>query len=152
MFCTNCGCEIADDAVFCPHCGVKNADALYDQQEATQPQPASAVTEDADFKAAAKKYWYCFLFPLVFFVPILNNGRQHPGNADVANSALWVLILTFGLNILGAFVWGFLSSILSLCSIVVSGFSFVNFILSLCGKAVQIPLLGSVKIIKSEKS
>lgn len=51
-FCTNCGAELADDALFCPHCGISFAEA---EAPATpeEPFPGTVLPESQEAQAPA---------------------------------------------------------------------------------------------------
>lgn len=149
MFCKNCGKEIENG--ICPNCG--NVESTAIQQsfpsvngfENSQEQP---IDEKAVYRAAAKKYWYAFLIPVLFFVPIMKENKNEAGNIDVANNALWILILNIAATILNSFFSGFLGTMFSLVSSAVGVFAFVMFICAVSGNGIKVPCLGDIKIIK----
>ena len=141
MFCKNCGKEIENGV--CPNCrSIENTAA---QQPFQQEQP---IDEKAVYRAAAKKYWYAFLIPVLFFVPIMKENKNEAGNIDVANNALWILILNIAATILNSFFSGFLGTMFSLVSSAVGVFAFVMFICAVSGNGIKVPCLGDIKIIK----
>lgn len=111
--------------------------------------PPQMAVNDADYKIAAKNNWYCYLFPILFFLPILNENKNIPGNKDVANNVLWLFILNVG-NVLLKSIFAN-TSLYGLFSFVNFGFTIfaiVVFITVCCGKAMRVPVLDKVKIIK----
>ncbi len=100
----------------------------------------SAMSEDEAYRYQAKKQWYCFLFPILFFLPILNEKKDVPGNKKVANNALIVL----GVSVLVGIITGLtpyslrgLDTILTLAEF---AFSLTMLITALTGKAIKLPL------------
>lgn len=129
MFCEKCGAEMLDGV--CPNC----------KDEGVEAQPV--LDADEAYRVASKANWYCYLLPIFFFVPILKEKKNIPGNIDVANNALWLLILAAIAPILANFI-----SILSILSAVVSIFSIVMAVKAYKGEAMEIPYLSDIKIIK----
>lgn len=108
------------------------------------------ICDDEAYKIAAKNNWYCFLLPILFFLPILDDKKNIPGNKDVANTTLWILILNVGINILRSIFSG-IGAIyypLWLLSSAVSIFAIVAFVMALAGKAICVPGLKDVKFFK----
>lgn len=108
--------------------------------------------ENAVYQASAKKHWYCYLVPLLFFIPVLNNGKADPGNLDVANNTLWLFILEVGATlirrILSSLGLSLLSGVFGVLSTLVSIFTLAAFICAVSGNAFKIPKLEKIKIIK----
>lgn len=95
---------------------------------------------------------YCYLVPLLFFIPILNNGKTVPGNLDVANNTLWLFILEVGVTllrrILSSLGLSLLSGVFGVLSTLVGILTLAAFICAISGNAFKIPKLGEIKIIK----
>lgn len=129
--------------------GPTNSNANFNYNQQTAPVETD---KDAAYKAAAKRYWYCFLLPILFFIPITDEYKTYECNKKVANNALWVLILNVAGSVLGTVFSSFEINILSLaCSLIVfvNGiFATVAFICALAGKGIRMPIFGNIKIIK----
>lgn len=99
-----------------------------------------------------RELWECQLVPLLFFIPILNNGKTVPGNLDVANNTLWLFILEVGVTllrrILSSLGLSLLSGVFGVLSTLVGIFTLATFICAVSGNAFKIPKLGEIKIIK----
>ena len=134
MFCNKCGAEMVDNV--CPSCGATEA------TEATEATPIMASGDEA-YRKAAKEYWYCFLFPLLFFLPILKEKKKVPGNIDVANNALWLFII----NIAATAISGF-ASFLSILPAAVVVLYIVMAVKAYKNDAMKLPTVGDIKIIK----
>lgn len=108
--------------------------------------------ENAVYQASAKKHWYCYLVPLLFFIPVLNNGKADPGNLDVANNTLWLFILEVGVTlirrILSSLGLSLLSGVFGVLSTLVGILTLAAFICAISGNAFKIPKLEKIKIIK----
>lgn len=120
-----------------------------DVQSETQPD------EDAAYKAAAKKYWYCFLLPILFFIPISDEYKKYDCNKDVASNVLWIFILNFACTIvsriLASIGSGFMSSmalVVNLIGAAVGIFAIVAAIKGAKGNGVRVPLVGNKRIFK----
>lgn len=114
-----------------------------------QGAPSQADYDKAIYRAAAKKYWYCFFFPILFFIPILKDNKLEPGSADVANNVLWIFILNFATTFLyNISSSNFFTGIFGLLSTVCSIFALVAFICAACGKGIKVPFFEKIKIIK----
>lgn len=124
-----------------------NGNINYNQQT-VQPE----ADKDAAYKAAAKRYWYCFLLPILFFIPITDEYKTYECNKEVANNALWVLILNVAGSVLGSAFSSFEINVLSLvCSLIVFAngiFATVAFICALAGKGIRMPIFGNIRIVK----
>lgn len=158
MFCENCGNEITNGENVCPVCGVKNnfyednnpnQDYSDDMNQNAQPynyNDYNAVDEDEAYRTQAKKQWYCFLFPILFFIPMLKDKKDIPGNKEVANAALIVFLVNLIVVIINKVINNITDG-----SVITSLLSFANFVFeltmlisALCNKAIKLP----IKIIK----
>lgn len=128
-----------------------------DVQSETQPktQLDTQPDEDAAYKAAAKKYWYCFLLPILFFIPISDEYKKYDCNKDVASNVLWIFILNFACTIvsriLASIGGGFMSSmalVVNLIGAAVGIFAIVAAIKGAKGNGIRVPLVGDKKIFK----
>ncbi len=83
MFCSNCGHEIDDNAVFCPHCGVST-------QQVSAPQPQTQTASQKNGIVIAAKVFIiigmvfgCWMIlPLIFGglgLSALNKGKPSIG-------------------------------------------------------------------------
>lgn len=121
----------------------------HDVQSETQPD------EDVAYKAAAKKYWYCFLLPILFFIPISDEYKKYDCNKDVASNVLWIFILNLACTvvsrILASIGGGFISSmalVVNLIGAAVGIFAIVAAIKGAKGNGVRVPLVGNKRIFK----
>ena len=128
-----------------------------DVQSKTQPETQldTQPDEDAAYKAAAKKYWYCFLLPILFFIPISDEYKKYDCNKDVASNVLWIFILNFACTIvsriLASIGGGFMSSmalVVNLIGAAVGIFAIVAAIKGAKGNGIRVPLVGDKKIFK----
>lgn len=124
-------------------------DVQSETQLDTQPD------EDAAYKAAAKKYWYCFLLPILFFIPISDEYKKYDCNKDVASNVLWIFILNFACTIvsriLASIGGGFMSTmalVVNLIGAAVGIFAIVAAIKGAKGNGVRVPLVGNKRIFK----
>ena len=124
-------------------------DVQSETQSETQPD------EDAAYKAAAKKYWYCFLLPILFFIPISDEYKKYDCNKDVASNVLWIFILNFACTvvsrILASIGSGFMSSmalVVNLIGAAVGIFAIVAAIKGAKGNGVRVPFVGNKRIFK----
>ena len=128
-----------------------------DVQSKTQPETQldTQPDEDAAYKAAAKKYWYCFLLPILFFIPISDEYKKYDCNKDVASNVLWIFILNFACTIvsriLASIGGGFMSTmalVVNLIGAAVGIFAIVAAIKGAKGNGIRVPLVGDKKIFK----
>lgn len=67
MFCTNCGKQLAEDALFCPNCGARNSTAPQPQAaDPVQPQPFAAPVQPQPVAAPqqdAQQAWQAYQQP-----------------------------------------------------------------------------------------
>lgn len=135
MFCEKCGKEMNGER--CENCG-------HVIEPAVNVEP---VNVEDNYEAKAKKYWYCFLFPILFFIPMVKEKGNENAMA-VANNVLWLMILNVGIGIASPFFSGVLLTLLNLLSVAISVFAIVAAIKACIGKGIKVPGLGDVKIIK----
>lgn len=128
-----------------------------DVQSETQPETQldTQPDEDAAYKAAAKKYWYCFLLPILFFIPISDEYKKYDCNKDVASNVLWIFILNFACTIvsriLASIGGGFMSTmalVVNFIGAAVGIFAIVAAIKGAKGNGIRVPLVGDKKIFK----
>ena len=100
----------------------------------------SAMSEDDAYRYQAKQQWYCFLMPILFFLPILNEKKDIPGNKAVANNTLLMLLLGFLVVIIRTitpYSLGFVDTILGFAQL---AFNVTMFVTAVTGKAIKLPL------------
>ena len=71
MYCTKCGAEMQDDAVFCQKCGTKVSASEQTSTETTQQEVAKKTQKQPDVQkdSILKKVW-----------SICTHGTTNPGN------------------------------------------------------------------------
>ena len=97
MFCNNCGKEIDDNAVVCPHCGVAVNTKSYNGQSQFQPQADNNTIAIVGFV-------FSFLFALVGLICSIvgfnkakNEGAPHIG---LALAGIIISAISMGLSVL----------------------------------------------------
>lgn len=105
------------------------------------------------YKLAAKRYWYVFLIPILFFIPITDKFKGYDCNKEVANNALWILIINVVGNVLATLFSSCdgISALSGVFSLIVTAngiFALVAMICALSGKGIKMPGLGKVRIVK----
>ncbi len=149
MFCRTCGNKLEENEKVCKICGTETEIPVAEIEVKFTP-----TSEEEAYRVAAKHYWYCFICPILFFIPILDKekGKDIPSGIEVANNTLWLLILSIGISALKTIIASFyipiLPTILSLCSIAVSVFTLVAWIMALCGRGIKVPIFKDIEIIK----
>ena len=71
MFCTNCGKECEDNAVFCTSCGNILQQAA--QPQAVITQPKAEVAQPKTEKAKGKNLWWILAYSIMTFISVMNN-------------------------------------------------------------------------------
>ncbi len=161
--CSNCGKEIADDALFCNSCGAKVSESTNttDNQEPSQKQSSGqsqwgnfnyqsgqnqtsevfSVEDIQANKVVSGLAYFIFFLPLVV-CPDSRFGRFH------ANQALVLLIV----GVVGSIITGIIPLlnfvIYPLFSIAVVIWGVMGLINGLNGQAKELPLIGKWRIIK----
>ena len=111
-----------------------------------QQQPVSAKQNfqaSEEYKRISKQFFYCYFFPILFFVPILPENKHLPAAKEFANTLFWLFVI----NVSAVVLTGIFGKVMILRSIFqfVSGLVSLTYlvfgVLSLLGKAVEIPQL-----------
>lgn len=174
-FCTACGKEIADDAVFCNHCGTKvGAPAAGTQDNASQGTGSGASQDTStNTNTHANSQWGNFNYQssgsqasevfsiedinankvvsglayLLFFLPLVVCPDSRYGRFH-ANQALVLLIVA----VVGSIVLGVIPIIniiiYPIFSIAVVVWAVIGLINGLNGQAKELPLIGKWRIMK----
>lgn len=116
MFCKNCGQEIDDKAVVCPHCGV----AVYSTGPA--PVPAQPVQDDSN-PIAVVGFVCSFLIPIVGLICSIigltkanKEGRKYKGLA-IAGIVISVINWVVGI-IISDIIWAMFEELLQMSAVI----------------------------------
>lgn len=98
MFCSNCGKEIDDKAVVCPHCGVPTSN--FTSRQTNQSKVAADDAPSAGYSVL------CFFFPVVGLILYLVWQETYPQRAkSCGKGALIGVIVEVALSILIVIIW-----------------------------------------------
>ena len=149
-FCNTCGKEIADDAQFCNSCGAKTGEP--ETTRSSDPGPASSwagqtATEAFSPEDISANKVVAGLAYLLFFLPLIvcpdsRFGRFH------ANQGLVLLIVSFAGSIVLSLIPFVGVVLVPIFSLAVFVFAIMGLVNGLNGKAKELPLIGTYKILK----
>lgn len=151
-FCSNCGNQLGENDKFCTHCGVEINAAPKEEPKTEPKMQTSTILDTPEFevntKDAEDHKWMAILayINLLFLIPLLaapdsKFARFH------ANQGL-VLFLTslIGSAVAVIPILGWLAAVvINLAAVVWMVLGIVN---AYNGKAKELPIIGSIKIIK----
>ncbi len=97
MYCKNCGAELDDRAVVCPHCGVATGAG----------EPVSAKAPASDDAPSGGFLALCLFFPLIGLILYLVWKDQYPQRAkSCGKGAIIGVILGVVIGIVGGIIMG----------------------------------------------
>lgn len=104
MYCKQCGREIADDSMFCSHCGASQSSQP--QPADTQPRPQVNATENdaPSFGFAA----LCFFFPIVGLILYLVWKDTLPMRARSCGKGAIIGVIV---QIIWGILWGIIGAL-----------------------------------------
>lgn len=115
-----------------------------DEQQTTQPAGGQSDAEK-------NKLWAIigYIVPILFFIPLVSEGKNSPFAKFHANQQLVLLIAAIAVNVIGGiipFIGWFI--ILPIGTIVLIIFAIMGIINAAKGEMKQMPVIGGINIIK----
>ncbi|MBQ8732420.1 MAG: hypothetical protein IJY82_06300 [Oscillospiraceae bacterium] len=145
--CPKCGVELQDTDTACQACGwVKEEPAA----EAEQATAAASVLDTSDRTAEfdpadmeKNKIWAIlgFIFPVLFFVPLVIDGGTSKYGRWLANQQLIIFVASLILSMISCGILGIVALV----------FQIMGIVYAVQGKAKDLPLISKLEIIKLEK-
>ncbi len=157
-YCDNCGVFLDDNAAFCHNCGAATHNQNYSRQTSTNFFEEATTTRDhtAQFSPQDindnRAYGILSYILFLWLVPMIAS-KNSPYATFHANQGLLIFIANVALSVteglFSAIHLGYLGAVLlAPIAIYITVLNVLGIVYASCGKAMELPLIGKIKLYK----